>query len=386
MRFYKHFFWGVLVSVALLGCGNKKSGSEAGDSTGDSALVAISNRQFEAMQMEFGELQEAKFHESVKVNGHVISSVRGQAQVTSRIPGTIRIISRELGDFVSAGSVLCTVESNDFIVLQQDFATVSNQFNEAKKAYERLQTLYRDSIAARKDFIAAESAYNSLLAQYNGMKHRLSLLNVDPAQIEKGDFYRILEVRSPIDGYITQVNSMIGEYVTPEKMLMTIVNANQFYLQLDVYEKDIAQLAVGQNIRFYNSSNPSEKLAEFILANQGIILKETTIQSIDPEKKTIVCTAQIESINSGFVNNMYVEAEVSVKEYTAKGIPGDALEALADGTYRIYLLEKKSGDNIYLKSVSVTTGLTSNNMVEIKTPLPTQQVLVKGVYNLPATE
>ncbi|MDX9776943.1 MAG: hypothetical protein RBT40_13520, partial [Petrimonas sp.] len=64
----------------------------------------------------------------------------------------------------------------------------------------------------------------------------------------------------------------------------------------------------------------------------------------------------------------------------------DALEALADGTYRIYLLEKKSGDNIYLKSVSVTIGLTSNNMVEIKTPLPTQQVLVKGVYNLPATE
>ena len=377
MRFYKHFFWGVLVSVALLGCGNKKSGSEAGDSTGDSALVAISNRQFEAMQMEFGELQEAQFHESVKVNGHVISSVRGQAQVTSRIPGTIRIISRELGDFVSAGSVLCTVESNDFIVLQQDFATVSNQFNEAKKAYERLQTLYRDSIAARKDFIAAESAYNSLLAQYNGIKHRLSLLNVDPAQVEKGDFYRILEVRSPIDGYITQVNSMIGEYVTPEKMLMTLVNANQFYLQLDVYEKDIAQLAVGQNIRFYNSSNPSEKFSAKLTR---------TGKSIDPEKKTIVCTAQIESINSGFVNNMYVEAEVSVKEYTAKGIPGDALEALADGTYRIYLLEKKSGDNIYLKSVSVTTGLTSNNMVEIKTPLPTQQVLVKGVYNLPATE
>jgi hypothetical protein len=75
-----------------------------------------------------------------------------------------------------------------------------------------------------------------------------------------------------------------------------------------------------------------------------------------------------------------------VKEYRAKGIPGDALEALADGTYRIYLLEKKSGEDIYLKSVSVTTGLTSNNLVEIKTPLPQQQVLVRGVYNLPATE
>lgn len=377
MRLYKHLFLGVLLSAALLGCNNKKSGGETGVAAGDSALVVISNRQFEAMQMELGDLREAQFNESVKVNGHIISSVNGQAQVTSRISGTIRGISRELGDFISAGGVLCTVESNDFIVLQQDFATVSNQFNEAKSAYERLQTLYRDSISSRKDFIAAESSYKSLLAQYNGMKHRLSLLNVNPAQIENGDFYRTLEVRSPVSGFITRIDCMIGEYVVPEKMLMTVVNTSQLYLQLDVYEKDIARLAVGQKVQFYNPNNPSEKF----------IAKLTkTGRSIDPEKKTIVCTAQIESINTNFVNNMYVEADVNVKEYTAKGLPEDALEALTDGTYRVYLLEKKSGDNIYLKPVPVATGLKSDDLVEIKTALPQQQILIKGVYSLSTTE
>ena len=377
MRLYKHLFLGVLLSAALLGCNNKKSGGETGVAAGDSALVVISNRQFEAMQMELGDLREAQFNESVKVNGHIISSVNGQAQVTSRISGTIRGISHELGDFISAGGVLCTVESNDFIVLQQDFATVSNQFNEAKSAYERLQTLYRDSISSRKDFIAAESSYKSLLAQYNGMKHRLSLLNVNPAQIENGDFYRTLEVRSPVSGFITRINCMIGEYVVPEKMLMTVVNTSQLYLQLDVYEKDIAQLAVGQKVQFYNPNNPSEKFTAKLTK---------TGRSIDPEKKTIVCTAQIESINTNFVNNMYVEADVNVKEYTAKGLPEDALEALTDGTYRVYLLEKKLGDNIYLKPVSVATGLKFDDLVEIKTALPPQQILIKGVYSLPATE
>lgn len=377
MRLYKHLFLGVLLFAALFSCNNKKSGGETGVAAGDSALVIISSRQFEAMQMEFGDLREAQFNESVKVNGHVISSVNGQAQVTSRISGTIRSISRELGDFISVGGVLCTVESNDFIVLQQDFATVSNQFNEAKSAYERLQTLYRDSISSRKDFIAAESSYKSLLAQYNGMKHRLSLLNVNPAQIENGDFYRTLEVRSPVSGFITRIDCMIGEYVVPEKMLMTVVNTSRLYLQLDVYEKDIARLAVGQKVQFYNPNNPSEKF----------IAKLTkTGRSIDPEKKTIVCTAQIESINTDFVNNMYVEADVNVKEYTAKGLPEDALEALTDGTYRVYLLEKKSGDNIYLKPVPVATGLKSDDLVEIKTTLPQQQILIKGVYSLPATE
>ena len=83
---------------------------------------------------------------------------------------------------------------------------------------------------------------------------------------------------------------------------------------------------------------------------------------------------------------MYIEADVSVKEYTAKGLPEDALETSPDGTYRIYLLEKKSGENIYLNPVSVTTGLKSSDLVEIKTPLPTQEILLKGVYSLPAVE
>ena len=321
MRLYFQFFLGVLLVATLFSCHNKKSDDETGLSAEDSALVIISNRQFEAMQMEFGALRETQFSESVKVNGHVISSVKGQAQVTSRISGTIRNISRELGDFIPAGGVLCTIESNDFIVLQQDFATVSNQFNEARNTYERLQSLYRDSISSRKDFIAAESSYRSLSAQYNGMKQRLSLLNVNPAQIENGKFYPTLEVRSPIGGFITQINCMIGEYVTPEKMLMTIVNTNQLYLQLDVYEKDIAQLAVGQNVQFYNPNNPSEKFTA----------KLTKIgKAIDPEKKTILCTAQIDPTSVNFVNNMYIEADVNVKEYTAKGLPEDALEISPD--------------------------------------------------------
>ncbi|MDO5663984.1 MAG: efflux RND transporter periplasmic adaptor subunit [Bacteroidia bacterium] len=377
MQLYKHFFLGVLLVAVLFGCNNKKSGGEAEVSTEDSALVVISNQQFDAMQMEFGDLQETQFSENVKVNGHVISSVKGQAQVTSRISGTIKSISRELGDFIPAGGVLCTIESNDFIVLQQDFATVSNQFSEAKSAYERLQSLYRDSISSRKDFIAAESAYKSLSAQYNGMKHRLSLLNVNPTQVESGNFYRTLEVRAPIGGFITQINCMIGEYVTPEKMLMTVVNTNQLYLQLDVYEKDIAQLTVGQSVKFYNPNNPSEKFTA----------KLTKIgKAIDTEKKTILCTAQIDPTSVNFVNNMYVEADVNVKEYTAKGLPEEAIETLTDGTYRVYLLEKKSGENIYLNPVSVTTGLKSNNLIEIKTPLPAQQILLKGVYSLPVGE
>lgn len=377
MRLYYQFFWEILLVAVLVGCNDRKSDDATEVPRADSSLLVISKRQFEAMSMEFGKLQDIRFSESVKVNGHVISSVSGQAQVTSRIAGTVKSISHEPGDFISPGSVLCTVESNDFIVLQQDFATISNQLNEARNSYERLQALYRDSISSRKDFIAAESTYKSLSAQYNGMKQRLSLLNVNPARIEGGVFSRMLEVRSPIGGYITQVNCMLGEYVTPERMLMTVLDIRQLYLQLDVYEKDLSRLAVGQSVQFYNPNNASEKF----LARLAKIGK-----TVDREKKTIVCTAQIEPTSVNFVNNMYVEAEVQVREFIANGLPEDAVETLANGSSQVYLLEKKTDENIYLKPTTVITGLQSGGWVEIKTPLPPQQLLVEGIYSLPLEE
>ena len=368
---------GILFSAILFGCGNKKSDKTVETASSDSAYVIITNEQFAAMKMELGDWQEATFYESVKANGHVISSVKGQGRVTSRVSGTVKNISRELGDFIPAGGVLCTIESDDFIVLQQDFVTIANRYGEAKSAYQRLQRLYNDSISSRKDFIGAESAYKSLSAQYNGIKHRLALLHVNADRIENGDMYRLLEIRSPIGGYITQINCVIGEYVTPEKMLMTIVNTNQLYLQLDVYEKDIARLAVGQEVRFYNPNNPSEKFSAK-LVKIG--------KAIDPEKKTITCTAAIETGNVNFVNNMYVETEINLKEYLAPGLPEDAIETLADGAYRVYLLEKKSDNHIYFKPQTVSIGLIYNGLVEIKTPLPRQQILTKGVYSLPLGE
>lgn len=377
MRTYHKFFFGLFLFAVSASCTSNKSDGETAILPADSSFVVITQRQFDAMGMEFGDLREAQFSETVKVNGHIVSSVKGQAQVTSRIAGTVKNILREAGDFIPAGGVLCTIESNDFIVLQQDFIAVSNQYNEAKSTYERLHTLYRDSISSRKDFIAAQSAFNSLSAQYNGMKQRLNLLGVNPLQIEKGNILRTLEIKSPIGGYITIINCMLGEYVTPEKMLMSIVNTNQLYLQLDVYEKDIARLAIGQNVTFYNPNSSYEKF----LATLTKIGK-----AINPEKKTIACVAQIASSDSRFVNNMYIEADVSVKDFTANSLPEDALEALSNGTYRVFLLEKKLEENIFLKPVLVDVGLIYNDLAEIKTQLPAQQVLVKGVYSLPSEE
>lgn len=375
---YLYIFLATATILFFVACGNKsrEEGSVRGADI-DSAWVHVTQEQFDAMGMELGNLQDISFTETLKMSGNIVSSVKGQAQITSRISGTIRSISRELGDYAAAGSVLCTVESNDLIELQQSFIDVSTRYKEARSAYERLRSLYSDSITSKRDFIAAESAYRSLTAQYEGTKQRLSLLRVNPANVENGNIQSLLSITAPISGYVTDINCMIGEFVTPEKGLMTLVNVNQLYLQLNVYEKDISHLQIGQAVEFYNPNNLTQKFTAHI-SKIG--------KAIDPEKKTIPCIATFDTgLTADFVNNMYVEANVVLAERQGKGISEDALESVGN-INRVYLLAKREGNDIYFQPVTVTTGMKSGNYVEIINNLPSQEILTKGVYSLPAVE
>jgi cobalt-zinc-cadmium efflux system membrane fusion protein len=373
-----NLIFSLCIAMLFTACGERSSQTDGNRPvTGiDSAWVPVTQIQFDAMGMQLDTLREISFSEKLRVNGYILSSVNGQAQVTSRLSGPIRQIFFEPGDYAAAGSTLCTIESNDFLELQQNFIDISARYREARAAYERLASLYADTITSKREFMAAESAYQGLSAQYEGMKQRLALLNVNPENVEKGNLQPLLNITAPIGGHITQVNCMPGEYVTPDKSLMTMVDMSRLYLQLDVYEKDIPKLAPGQLVEFYHPDYPSQKQHAHLTR-----IGKTT----DPEKKTVACIANFEEDAAKFIHNLYVEADVILSDRNGPGIPEQALVSSGEAE-RIYLLAKKEGENYYFEPFQVITGMRSGDYVEIINPVPDREILVEGVYNLPAAE
>lgn len=373
---YEHVIPSLCIVMLLTACGG---GSSQRDGTqpatkNDSAWIHVTGVQFEAMGMQLGTLRNLSFSGRLRVNGRIISSINGQAQIGSRLSGTIRHISREPGDFTTAGSLLCTVESNEFLEFQQDFIDISARHGEARLAYERLKTLYADTITSKRELVAAESAYQGLSARYQGMKQRLVLLGVNPDNVEKGKLQPLLNITAPISGHVTRIDCMPGEYVTPDKSLMRMVDQNSLHLQLDLYEKDIPRLTTGQPVEFYHPDNPTKKYR----AHLTQIGKAT-----DPEKKTITCIANFEQHDGAFIHNLYVVADVILTEQNGKGIPEHALETSGE-TERIYLLDKREGDDYYFKPLVVITGMRSENYVEILSDVPDREILIEGAYHLPA--
>lgn len=381
MKTIKYFSLFILCTITIIfaSCGNKTNNPQVDASAYvDSALVFITNEQFNAMGMELGTLQTIPFRETLQVNGNIVSSTKGEAQITSRIAGTVKSIINELGDYVQQGATLLTVESNEIVSLQQEFVNIAARYSEVKSAFERAASLYSDSIIAKKDFIAAESNYKSLQAQYQGVKQQLNLLHINPDNVLNGKFQSSINIVSPINGYITQRNCMLGEYVTPDKNLMSVVNNNRAFLQLNVFEKDITKLTDGEKVQvveFYNHNNPEVKYKAHI-SKIG--------RAIDPELRTIPCVAVIDQPDlTHFVNNMYVEAEIIISERQAKGLPEEAFIVIGN-SQRIYILEKQDDNGLYFRPTTVKTGMTSDNYTEILSTIPEREILVKGVYNLPS--
>lgn len=365
---------GIVMLLSACGGRSSQTADTQPATKNDSAWIHVTGAQFEAMGMQLDTLRSLPFSGRLRVNGRIISSVNGQAQVGSRLSGTVRHISREPGDYTTTGSLLCTVESNEFLELQQSFIDISARYREAKLAYERLEALYADTITSKRELVAAESIYQGLSARYKGMKQRLLLLGVNPESVEKGNLQPLLNITAPISGHIIRVDCMPGEYVTPDKSLMRMVNLNSLYLQLDLYEKDIPRLDTGQPVEFYHPDNPAKKYR----AHLTQIGKAT-----DPEKKTITCIANFEQHAEAFIHNLYVVADVILAEQNGKGIPEHSLET-TDETERIYMLAKREGDDYYFKPLEVITGMRSGNYVEILSDVPDREILIEGVYNLPA--
>ena len=367
-----HTIFAVLIFIAT-GCGNQSATvQETEAESGD--RIEISIVQFEGDSMKIGEVSIRKFEDEVICNGNITAPANGIAQISTPISGIVESINCSMGDYVQKGQTLCMISSNELMVIQQEYIETSARLKQLKTEYERSKSLFDEKIGAEKDFIATESEYKVMLSKYQSLKLRLQLFKLNISKIEAGELYSLFPVISPINGYITSQNMVLGQFIEQQKNLVEIVDVNQLQLQLSVFEKEIGKLKAGQNILFKTMGETD--------ATHTALLTSIS-KTIDPVSKTIVCLAKItEKKGMSLVNRSFVEARITVNQKEANALPSEAI--LKSGKdYFVYVVEKSDSQSYFLRRQKIEIGKTSNGFTEITGNPAIAKVLVKGVYNLP---
>jgi cobalt-zinc-cadmium efflux system membrane fusion protein len=355
------------------GCGGaeKTNKNDAPDSV---QMIQITKHQFEAEGMKTGEATMQHFEDEVRCNGYITAPANGMAQLSAPLSGIVKNINCSNGEYVRKGQTLCMITSNDLMVLQQNFAETSAKLKRLKSDYDRSKTLYDEKIGAGKDFLAVESDYKAMSSLYQSLKIRLEQLKLNPSDIEAGVPYSAYAVISPINGYITSLDLVLGQYAEQQKSLVEIVDVNQLQLQLLVFEHDVSKLTAGQKVRFNSLGEPAD-------AHEATII--SIGKTINPESRSIRCIAKIQSENdAGFINQSYVEATIKVAQKEAMALPNEAILKSGKDHY-IFVIENQNDQTLSLRREKVTIGRASKDFTEIAGRKDNAKILIKGVYNLP---
>jgi cobalt-zinc-cadmium efflux system membrane fusion protein len=370
----------------LLSCHNRNKGL-TGESEGKGSLaerladkgsreIVITREQFESSGMKLGDPVPMTFTKMIIANGYIVASPAGWAKISTLIPGRVKQISLSVGDYIKKGQLLFTLESNEIILLQQEYAEAFNQLNSLKASYERQKALSEEQITSQKDFINAESDYKSLLSKAEGLKARLRMINIDPLQVQKGTIIPVASIYSPIQGFVTKQDLVLGQFIEPQAMVMELIDIDKLQLNIHVFEKDLKDMAIGQQVLYYDPDD-MERVFEATLSHIG--------KSIDPDTKTVMCIAQLKPADrNAFVNNLYVETQIITCQREAPAIPGQAL-IKEEGLYYVLALVGEREENLILRKIPVNLGVVLQEYAEVLDQ-GLKDILIEGGYNLQIRE
>ena len=375
MKHSLHILLGAAM-ITIFSCqGGSGEGSESMETMAESALsgeIFISGDQFKEAGMVVGDPSREMFSNEVPANGMVVAAIGGSAMINTMVPGRVRRINRAEGETVGKGEVLFSMESNDFIMLQQEYADVHHQVKLLEADYQRQKALFDEKILAEKDFLRTESDYRRMLARKEGLGARLRMIQVDPEELESGSIVPFLTIRSPIAGTITHQELVLGQFLDPQTTVMEVVDPGELQLSLRVFEQNLAGVEIGQVVHF-NTPDQPDTIFTATLSHVG--------RSIDPETKTVHCIARLEPrIAVNFVNNLFVETRIITCKREALAIPENAVIREPDQDF-VWALSDEKEDGFVFRKIPVQTGVTREGYTEVLDN-DLSSVLLVGAFNL----
>ncbi len=318
------------------------------------------------------------------------------ADVVSNLHAEVLEILVKEGDPVKKGQVLARLDSTDVQrtvdIARNSYELAVSEYNEnirdtqsgyekavqdyqtARLAYDRNRVLYEAGDISRAEFETADNALKDASRQVSSytvsegraVPDKSFELKVQSAQYELDQRQKELEdteVRSPIDGTVTRVNSRVGQFADkPEddKPMFVIENLEGLEMEIAVSEYSVGQIRIGQ----------SAVISADILNGKTAEGKIVSISPTGEEKgggsaeRVVPATIQIEGgSQTGLIAG--ITARASVTTGTANDtfkVPQTALIVNEDGSESVACVEPESQTVHFIR---VKTGLESDLETEI---------------------
>ncbi|WP_459064163.1 efflux RND transporter periplasmic adaptor subunit [Flavitalea flava] len=369
----------MVTSLVLLSCKDNKEEKKvetASTSKQSADTVFFTNDQFRLSGIEIGLIEKRTMNGLIKVNGQLDVEPHNLVTISAPLGGYIKTAGLLPGQRIQKGQLIASLENPEFITLQQDYLETKSKLEYLEQEYKRQQELRKEEVNSAKTFQQVTADYHSMQARISALDQKLHMAGINMNQLESGQISRSGNLYAPISGYVKTSNVNMGKYVNPTDVLFELTNTNDIHLALNVFEKDVAQLQVGQ-------------IVKFSLANETGFNRTATVFLIGKatgEDRTVPVHCHLSNgKDSKLLPGMYVKAFIETNPQQVPVLPVDAV-VQSEGKDYILIKVSKNDKGFKFRLEPVKKGMEKEGYTEITLPAgidaTTIQVVFKGAYTL----
>ena len=217
-------------------------------------------------------------------------------------------------------------QQNDFIAAQAAKRKAGSQHNLAQIVENRVRDLHEGKAAPSKDLqqaeaqlAAAENDLRSADTAFEAARARLRILGRTDEEILKleqtGMLSRVTTITAPIGGTVVSRKVGPGQYVKADSgdALYTIADLSTMWLKAQIFEQDIAQVRIGQEIEARVSAVPDRIFKARINAINS---------ASDLTTRRVVVRSEIENADGLLKAEMFAMFKISIDDGSTE--PGGA--------------------------------------------------------------
>jgi multidrug efflux pump subunit AcrA (membrane-fusion protein) len=391
------FLLATAVGASLIGCSRSTGqGNNAGASASPTpAAVAVSTTSAVLRQLP-------RYFEA---NGSLAANE--QADVAAETSGKVAAVGVDLGSSVRRGQMIVKLDDADFrIRIQQaqaqlDQAKATLRQNEAKiglrpgqkfnpenvpevkaaryafeladKNLKRYEKLVETGDIARATYDQQKSQRDQLEEQYQALIHLAqqnyatvanSQAAVDAAATQVALAKRNLGytvVVSPMPGFVSERPADVGEYVSPQQKVATVVNLNPLRVRIDIPEAAIPQVHAGESVSVSVSGYPDRNFA-------GRVARVSP--NVTTASRTLTIEADVDNPKAELKPGQFATVRILLPQTeSAVLVPQRALRSISGSIY-VYVIK-----NGHAEQRLVQAGQTEGDLVELKSGVAANELV-----------
>jgi len=207
------------------------------------------------------------------------------AAVGARLRGLVSRVNKFEGDSVDVGTVLAKIESPDLGEAQAAASLFDAQRQAARVNADREVKLAERQLTTAKEVETATVEARRAGLMLQAAKQKVAALGSSVVASGTSSF-GTLEMRSPIRGTVVERNIAPGQFVQSDLVAFQIANLDHLWVELDVFERSLGQVRIGDQAELKPLAGGSNVLA-------GRVAKIAA--RIDPETHSAKVRIEVEN-------------------------------------------------------------------------------------------